>query len=329
MTIISGIESDELKIRKSETRQAILNNDKIENKLHVVMVISNPCNYKRRYQLAKQFQRHMKEFDDIELYCTELVYSDQKFNVTEKDNKNHLQLRTNAAPLWAKENLIAITIKKLLPENWKAVAWIDADIEFLNPLWADYTLRILNGHKDIVQLFSHCVDMDRNENTMQIFNSFGYQYDLGNKYKDRGHDFWHPGYCVAITRKAYEKMGGIFEYSILGSGDYNMMMAILGCSESINNDSSNGYKQKLKELVKKCNNLRLGYVPSVCRHSYHGSKKNRQYSDRWKILVKHQYDPFTHIKKNEDGLLIPTDDCPKQLLNDILTYFKERNEDDI
>jgi hypothetical protein len=44
--------------------------------------------------------------------------------------------------------------------------------------------------------------------------------------------------------------------------------------------------------------------------------------------VKHNYDPYVHVKKNKDGLLIPTNTCPKELLDDIYAYFLERNEDE-
>ena len=34
------------------------------------------------------------------------------------------------------------------------------------------------------------------------------------------------------------------------------------------------------------------------------------------------------MKKNNDGLLIPTAECPKLLLDQILQYFAERHEDE-
>lgn len=327
MTIISGIETSELKTRKSEMRSALLYNDKIEEKLNVIMVISNPCNFKKRWQLAKRFIKHMNEFsNDIELYICELIYDNQKFQVTEENNPNHLQLKTKV-PLWHKENMINCAVNKLLPNNWKAFAYIDADLEFENPNWASDTLKILNGSKDIIQLFSHCIDMNKNENTMSIFQSFGYQYDLGKPYCNKGLDLFHCGYAWALTRKAYNIMGGIFEYSILGSGDYNMAMGILNNENSIDLNNHESYKKIIKELCKKMCNLRLGYIPNVIRHYYHGEKKNRKYTDRWKILVKHQYNPYIHIIKNEDGILVPTYRCPQGLLDDILKYFQERNED--
>jgi hypothetical protein len=44
--------------------------------------------------------------------------------------------------------------------------------------------------------------------------------------------------------------------------------------------------------------------------------------------VKHQYNPEAHVKQ-DNGVLVPTDTCPTELLTDIMSYFKERNEDSI
>ena len=263
----------------------------------------------------------------MNLCIVELAYGDQTYHITEADNKNHLQIRTTT-PLWHKESCINLGVKYLLPSNWKAMAWIDADIEFENPNWVLDTLKILNGAKDVVQLFSHAVDMDKQENTMQIFTGFGYNYETKGKYFSIGKNFSHPGYSWAITRKAYEKIGGLFPWSIIGSGDYQMTQALIGNSKSINEGCSYGYKKKVEELVKRSRNLRVGYTPGVILHYYHGSKENRKYNDRWKILVKYQYDPYVHMTFDKIGLIVPTPECPEELLKDIMNYFKERKEDD-
>jgi len=129
MTIINGIEIDAAPYIQDDIRKAILNNSPIDNVLHVVAVISNPCLYARRYILAREFINRMEKEENVVLYLVELTYGDQKYYVTDMKNKRHLRLNTNV-PLWHKENMINIGIKKLLPKNWKAVAWIDADIEF-------------------------------------------------------------------------------------------------------------------------------------------------------------------------------------------------------
>jgi len=329
MTVIEGIEIDNINIyEKNNIKETLLNNDPIESKLNVIIVISNPCLYKKRYILARDFIKKMMNEKNVELYIVELCYKNQKFIVTDNQNKNHLQIITET-PLWHKENMINIGVKNLLPFNWKAFAWIDADIEFENTDWALDTLKILNGSKDIIQLFSHCVDMNHDMSSMNIFNSAGYQYEKGYKYKNKGINYWHPGYAWACTRKAYEKMGGLYEYGILGSGDNIMLFSILQNGKvALNKASNKNYIQSVIDFQNKIKLIRFGYIPGVIRHYFHGTKKNRNYTDRWNILIKHDYDPYKHITYDNNGILVPTNECPIELLKDIYSYFLERNEDD-
>ena len=120
MTIINGIEIDYLDVPNDETRKAILNNYPIDTHLHVIAVVSNPCQFARRYILAREFAKRMEKEMKCILYFVELAYGDQDFQVTEKGNPRHLQLRTSTAPLWHKENMINIGVKKLLPKGWRA-----------------------------------------------------------------------------------------------------------------------------------------------------------------------------------------------------------------
>ena len=328
MTIINGIEIDIALPSQDTTRVAILNNYKIEDKLHVIAVISNPCQYARRYILAREFIKRMEQEESVILYVVELAYWDQKYYITEKGNKRHLQLR-GSVPLWHKENMINLGVRKLLPSTWRAFAWIDADIEFESTTWASDALKLLNGSKDIIQLFSHAVDMDQKKDAMSIFPSFGFQYSKGSAYGKSGINMWHPGFAWACTRKAYEKMGGLYEKSILGAGDHNMALSFIENGlKSLNENTTQDYKDSVVEFEKRVQALRLGYVPGVIRHYFHGSKKNRKYSERWKILVDTQYSPNLHVTYDKQGLLISTAACPKRLLMDIMAYFSERNEDE-
>jgi hypothetical protein len=327
MTIINGIEIDIPPPTLDSTKVAILNNYPIDNKLHVIAVISNPCQYARRYILAREFIQRMELEESIILYIVELAYGDQGYYVTEKGNKRHLQLR-GTIPLWHKENMINLGVKKLLPNTWRAFAWIDADIEFESTTWASDALKVLNGYKDVIQLFSHAIDMDPKKNAMSIFPSFGFQYSKGSTYGGNGINMWHPGFAWAMTRRAYEKIGGLYDKSILGAGDHNMAFSIIGNGlKSINDATEQGYKDSITEFELKAKILRLGYVPGIIRHYFHGSKKDRKYSERWKILISHSYSPNLHVKYDKSGLLVPISACPKGLLDDIMKYFAERNED--
>ena len=327
MTVINNIEIDNIEYNKNQIKEAIINNDPIEEKLHVIIVISNPCQFARRYILMKEFINRIElEESNVLLYVVELSYNN-KFFITNKKNKNHLQLKCKI-PIWHKENMINLGVKKLLPKNWKAFAWIDADIEFENPTWALDTLKVLNGSKDIIQLFSHCVDMNETGETMKIFNSFGYQYIKGVKYTNNLNNYWHPGYAWAMTRKAYEKLGGLYDKGVLGSGDFLMALSYIDkCDIALNYNYHEGYKNSILEFQKKSSKLRIGYVPGVIRHYYHGTKKNRKYVERWQILIRHQFSPYTDITYDEKGIIIPTSTFSEEFKKDIMQYFRDRKED--
>ena len=327
MTVINGIEIDNLTVKLNEIKMSIINNDPIEPRLNVIIVISNPCLYARRYILLREFVARMLTEKDVNLFVVELIYPGQKFIVTEKSNPNHLQI-TTSVPLWHKENMINLGVEYLLPKDYRAFAWIDADIEFDSPTWAMDTLKILNGSKDVVQLFSHAVDMDHDETTLNIFHGFGYSHCKNKVYTTQRQDYWHPGFAWAITRKAYEQIGKLYDRGVLGSGDSIMALAFIGRAKSMTNPKyHNDYNQSMLDFQKRANSLRLGYVPGIVRHYYHGTKQNRKYTERWKILMKWNYTP-KNLRYDAIGLLVPGTDFEQGFQDDILKYFQERREDD-
>jgi hypothetical protein len=328
MTIINGIEIDDINYKVNDIKFAISNNDPIETKLNVIIAISNPCLYARRYILFKEFVKRIEEEEEnVNLFIVEMIYDNQKFMVTNKNNKNHLQLKAKV-PIWHKENMINLGVRYLLPKNYKAFAWIDADIEFDSNSWALDTLKILNGCKDVVQLFSHCVDMSGDKTNLNIFNGFGYSFNKNKQYTSKGIDYWHPGYAWAITRKAYEKIGGIYDKGVLGSGDNIMALSFINKCYFMNNIGySNDYNNSMLEYQNKSSKLRLGYTPGIIRHHYHGSKQNRNYTERWKLLMKYNYSHIEHLIYDDTGVLIPTLKFPNEFKSDIMNYFRERKED--
>jgi len=171
--------------------------------------------------------------------------------------------------------------------------------------------------------------MNENEEAMNIFSSFGNQYTKGLPYINKSINFWHPGFAWACTRKAYEKMGGLYEKAILGSADNIMALSLIGKGlKGVNEESTEDYKNTILEFQNRVRSLRLGYVPGVIRHFFHGSKKNRKYGDRWQILLKYNFSPSFHVTNDKNGILVPTDECPKKMLDEIMSYFEERNEDE-
>ena len=329
MTIINEIEIGNINYKQNDIKYAIHNNAPIEPTLHVIVVISNPCLYAKRYILFKEFIKRMEEEEDrVSIYVVELIYKNQSFIITDALNKNHLQIKTDV-PIWHKENMINLGVKYLLPCDYKAFAWIDADVEFDNNSWALDTLKILNGSKDVVQIFSHCVDMDNSCNNLNIYNGFGYSYNKGKKYTTKGADFWHPGYAWAMTRSAYERVGGLYDKGVLGSGDSIMALSFINkCKDIQNIKYSDDYNNSMILFQNKAKKLRLGYTPGIIRHYYHGTKANRNYTERWKILMAHKYSPAEHLTYDAVGILVPTEAMSHEFIKDIYNYFLERKEDE-
>lgn len=335
MTIINGIEIDDIEYLPNEGKAAIRSNAPLQARLPVLLVISNPCQYARRYILAREFIQRMERDEPlVDLYIVELVYGKKhSFHISQSNHPRHLRLRTDAPPLWHKENMINLGVRHLLPADWRCFAWIDADVEFESTSWAEDTLRILNGTLDVVQLFGHTVDMDRDKSALNIFSGFGYQFAHGRRYaplqKTGAINYWHPGFAWAITRTAYNQLGGLFQLNIIGGGDHIMALSLLGKGQhSMNEAMSDGYKSCVAEFQARAHGLRLGYVPGTIRHHFHGKKVNRRYNDRWRILADTGFDPSLHLTLNDQGLIVPSPSCPPDLPSRILDYLFQRNEDD-
>ncbi len=312
----------------NEIKKYLKNNLPIDDKLHVIGVVSNCCLYDIRYKLASEFIKRMEEEDNIIFYLTELAYGDQEFTITSSDNPRHLQLRTKV-PLWHKENLINITIKKLLPKTWKAVAWLDTDIEFENNSWALDTLKLLNKF-DIVQMFSRCLYLDNCNNPEQLQQGYVFLDYNGIEKKNIGLNYPHPGYAWACTADFYNRINGLFEYGIVGSGDNYLLKSLYNLENKVISISiyfDDFYKKYFNNVVKQ--NPKIGYVPVTIKHYYHGEKNNRQYNSRNTILSKNNYDPEKDLTKDENGLLIPTSSCPQKMLDEIFQYFVNRKESTI
>ena len=176
---------------------ATINNN---DKLNVVMVHSNPLNYAIRDKLALEFKERMLLYPNVNLIIAEFVHGNKHFKITDKNNINHVQLRTsNDNVLWIKENLLNIGVNRLSSNepNYINVCFIDCDIHFDNIHWVDDTLKLLSSY-DIIQMFNICLDLDSNGETMACYHSFGYQYHHHKKLFSSGQTNYSHWVCLGI-----------------------------------------------------------------------------------------------------------------------------------
>lgn len=314
------------------------------DRLYVVTMISNPLRWRSRYANYWKFEKHVEDAGAI-LYTAEVAFGDRPFEVTERNNPRHLQVRTNDE-LWHKENAMNLIMARL-PEDAKYIAWIDADVTFQRSDWAQETLHLLQ-HYDFIQMFSYAHDMNVHNEIVSTHTGFMYQYSqevtkgthslasgkglqpLNTNYLIEN-SYWHPGFAWAATRNALNKVGGLLDFAVLGSADWHMAWALIGkASHSLPDKLSTNYRNAVLEWEARANRhiqQNVGYMPGSITHSFHGSKAKRYYNSRWQLLINAKFDPLTHLKKDIQGLWQLAGNNIA-LRDGIRDYARLRNEDE-
>jgi hypothetical protein len=263
--------------------------------------------------------------------------------VTQAGNPRHLQLRANSE-VWHKENALNLLIQRL-PADAKYVAWIDADVKFNRPDWAQETMQLLQ-HYDVLQMFSHAQDVGPNYEPLNTTPGFFYKWVTDRPdphepafmeqkstygyYSLRSGQFWHPGFAWAAKKSALDKVGMLMDHAILGSADWHMATALVGqVHRSLNSGYSPAYVQLCREWQERAEQhirRNVGYLPGLVNHLFHGAKRNRAYDQRWKFLAQAGYDPNVDLKRDWQGLYQLTE--RSVLLRDgIRQYARMRDED--
>lgn len=320
------------------------------SRFYVITTVSNPIQFKRRYELYWQF-KEMCSCAGVKLITVEQAFGNRQFMVTEEDNPLHVQVRT-VEELWHKENMInlgRIRATSLTPTA-REVAWVDADCASVLPAraWFEKTWHSLQ-HYEFVQMWGDMVDLDVNNLVMgeaqPSFMSNYIRYGSPNPGEFKTHitkypygikSFGRPGLAWAANVDALEKVGGLIDYSILGAGDWYMAHALIGSAKVVVGEvnSSNAYVRKIlqwQELCERWVKRDVGYVEGSVYHYWHGDKKHRGYSTRGTILVSNAYNPDTDVKYDSQGLLQLETWEPRQikLRDQIRAYFRARNEDQV
>ena len=304
---------EEVYMRKKITNDAVLD---------VIAVVSNPAQFSKRYFLFEEFCKRMADNPRIRLTTIELQQRARPFATSAK-----IQIRTKEE-VWYKENLINVAVKHL-SKDWEYVAWIDADILFMNASWAEDTIDQLQTYS-VVQMWTHAIDLGPCGEILQVNTGFMYQYVCKQPFDHKYGNYWHPGYAWACRRSAYNVMGGLIDFAILGSGDHHMALCLIGepC-KGIKEGVHPNYIKRVEVFRERCERdikRNVGYVRGSIAHFFHGDKKNRKYWDRWDILIENNFDPMSDISFDEQGLLRLN---PEKIgLRDaIRAYFRSRNED--
>lgn len=319
------------------------------SKFFVVTVISNPVRFMRRYELYWRF-KEMCQCAGVNLITVEQAFGERPFMVTNTDNPHHVQVRS-FEELWIKENMINLGVERARQHGATKIAWIDADCAPMQPprRWFEETWHALQ-HYEFVQMWSALQDVNEHQEAIgPTLPSFMFNYQNygtpwlrkptpGDRYHSYGHRaFGAPGLAWAANIDAFDKVGRLPDYCILGAGDWYMANGLIGTMmEALadHTETSIGLSRRLLQWETLCERWikrDVGYVPGTVWHDFHGHKRNRKYGTRNQILLRGNYNPDTDIKYDAYGLLQLETWEPRQirLRDDIRAYFRQRNEDSL
>ncbi len=313
--------------------------------LHVAVMYSNPRRFRTRTYLCNDAIRHFRCMPNVKLYVGELAYGDRPFEVTSANHPLDFQFRTKHE-LWLKENILNLVIQRFDP-GWEYGAWIDADFNFTRHDVALETIHMLQHHQ-WVQMFSTYTDLSPTHRPMRIMKSFANRFNAGElsddviaNYNKDGYGYGHKGRrgvgttggAWAFRHEAFEACGGLLDTCILGSGDWHCAFGLAGIPDWAVKDPNkirHNYATSImtwQERAARATLRDIGCVDCHAIHHWHGSKSRRGYGTRWKILFDNNYDPYTDLFRDSQGVYQLRPERIK-LRDDIRKYFLSRSEDD-
>jgi hypothetical protein len=221
--------------------------------------------------------------------------------------------------LWQKERLINLAVSQLPPEV-DYVAWIDHDLIFDNPHWLDIGIDMIRRGVDVVQLFSEVAYQERDGSVSRrrrgSVAAWQTTWEIGDS---------APGGAWVASRTWLDSIGGLYEHNICGGGDATFFHAVTKCKTNYVDRQAPKLRDDCLAYAARVT-AKVGYVPGSVRHLWHGDRANRQYLSRDEILSRHDFDPASHLRIGESGLL-ELSNAPGVLAEEIAQYFADRRDD--
>lgn len=301
----------------------------------------NPAKYKVKYQNYKKFREESKR-QGLKLITVELSFSeDGSFELEEGDADKLIQIKGGERNiLWQKEALLNIALKNL-PDDCDKVIWTDCDLVFHNDSWVEDTAKLLEEY-NAVHPFSSVVflpeEIDSSDKLGSIeigISETTIMHSLGRGISHFGPEMIREyrsivsgliGYAWSIRRELIDDIG-FFDQMILGGGDSVMAHAFYGVKWR--NPSVYVTPDALKEADAWCEEIypkvqgSVHYSPGLVDHLWHGTRKNRRYFDRWRVLE--TMDHYKDISKNSDGIFEWATHA-KEFQAPVKKYFHDRQE---
>lgn len=286
--------------------------------LGIITCVFNPTNSRKIRDNYAQFRKHLNH----PILTVELAFNDQPFFI-----EDAIQIRgTDENLMWQKERLLNIALESL-PEQIDKIAWLDADIIFKNNSWAEETEKKLETHK-VVQPFEFVYERNSCSEPVNHGMSFGKYMESHDTVQPWPQPWPKVGIAWAAQRSVLKN--GFFDRHILGASDTYQLLSWLHLWDHEMIGRLNPYLRKEFLLwawdSAVCVNKDISYIKGIVEHLPHGTLANRQYYDRDKILVEHEFNPFEDISLDSNGIY-KWNRNKLVLHQKVRAYFESRNED--
>lgn len=307
--------------------------------LDIVTAIANPIRWESRVRLARETIADWLREPNVRVTLVECAYGARAHELADLERLGACHIPVRARTLvWNKESLINLGIARL-PADAHYIGTFDCDVTFRRPGWANETINALDLYP-VVQPWSTAYDLGPNDEHIQTHKSFTSLFHAGKPVAPAGSKFWthdggrydyaHSGFAWGWTRDILDKLGGLFEFGGMGSGDHHMALSLAGLADKSLPAGANGnYRDAVKRWEARAIehvNGKLGFVHGTIEHAFHGRKANRAYISRWETFVEHAFDPVSDLKRNTHGVLEFAGNKP-DLERAFDRYLRSREED--
>lgn len=229
--------------------------------------------------------------------------------------------------MWFKENLWNLAATHTSADK---LLFLDADVRFDREDVLPAVERLLED-VDVCQPYETASWLDREGNAFQTRKSAAFAICGGEEplaYR------YHAGFAWAMTRRAFNALGGFYDLKPLGGGDVAFSYSLderwvaEDCNASRRPSGGHNASEPKSLEQYRCaaaaKRLRVGYLrQATAYHSWHGEIQNRQYLTRPSLIPLAPGDEFP-LRRRADGLLEWTDRAAAAAA---MRYFAGRLED--
>lgn len=266
----------------------------------IISCYFNPQNSSYRLRAFNHFYESIKHLNHLIMEC---IIGDNQSQLP--DNEHVVKIHTQNL-LWHKETLLN-KAASLLPDKYKYVFWVDADVVFTNLDWLANGVKELKSN-NIIQPFEYCVHLEKdelepsfnlneilsnslpNEKNSKVWRSFCANFVDTNLWQDTNYDrHGHVGFAWGAKREVLESVP-LYDKALIGGADHIIAHAAAGqvphpCISKSFTDNITEVESWSRRFYAATQG-QIGYVPGSLYHLWHGDIAKREYLQRIKTFTK-------------------------------------------